>query len=111
MTVRVALVLCLLFGSSAAAAEKERCAIPGERIHWLVDWCMLKMETDDEIAVSACIEKEHKAPGRDGCQSKRQFKRRMCELRIERGTLQGTVAACVGDPAFKGRTVEKGGVG
>ena len=111
MTVRGVLVLCLLLGSSGAAAQSARCAIPGERIQWIADWCMLKMETDDEIAVSACIEKERKAPGANACESKRHFKRHMCELRIAQGTLKGTVAACVGDPAFKGRTVEKGGVG
>ena len=72
---------------------------------------MLKMETDDEIAVSDCIEQEGKRRFANSCASNTHFKKRMCELMIQSGTKAGTVDRCVRDPAFKGRTVERGGVG
>jgi hypothetical protein len=87
------------------------CVAPGEPIQWRADYCMLKMETDDEIAVSECMEKEGKRRFPNACASSTHFKNRMCALRIQNGTKAGTIAQCVKDPSFKGRTVERGGVG
>lgn len=72
---------------------------------------MLKMETDDEIAVSGCIEDEMKRSFRSGCASNVHFKRSMCDLMIRAGTRSGTVEQCLRDPSFKGRTVRNKGVG
>lgn len=72
---------------------------------------MLKMETDDEVAVSDCIEEERTKPFSSNCASNLHFKRNMCELMIRNGTRPGTVDQCVKDSTFKGRTVEAGGVG
>jgi hypothetical protein len=72
---------------------------------------MLKMETDDEIAVSDCIEEEGKRRFASSCASNTYFKKRMCELVIRNGSKAGTVDRCVKDPTFKGRTVQDGGVG
>ena len=80
-------------------------------MHWRVDYCMVKMETDDEIAVSGCIEEEGKRRFRDACAGNTFYKRRICQAVIRHGGRAGTVEACVKDPAFKGRTVERGGVG
>ena len=80
-------------------------------MHWVADYCMLKMETDDEIAVSACIEEERKARFPSPCVSNTHFKKRMCAQMIRNGTKSGTLDQCVNDPIFKGRTVEAGGVG
>ena len=87
------------------------CPAPGEPMHWRVDYCMLKMETDDEIAVSDCIEAQGKRRFRDACASNTHFKRRMCQRMIGQGTRDGTLAQCLADPAFQGRTVRHGGVG
>lgn len=100
-----------LFASHSLAEAPTACPAPGEPIHWRVDYCMMKMETDDEIAVSGCIEDEGKRRFRTACAGNTHFKRRMCELMIRSGSKTGTVADCVKDPAFKGRTVEAGGVG
>jgi hypothetical protein len=88
-----------------------QCAADGEPIQWVADYCMLKMETDDEIAVSGCIEEERKKTFPNSCASNLHFKKGMCEAMIRNGTKAGTVAECVKDPTFKGRTVEAGGVG
>jgi len=104
------IILVLAFGLSFAASESS-CPADGEAAHWVADYCMLKMETDDEIAVSACMEEERKPIFPSDCASNLHFKRRMCELMISIGTRAGTANQCVSDPTFKGRTVEAGGVG
>jgi hypothetical protein len=107
---RAVLALALLTEVSLATAMTP-CLAPGEPIHWRVDYCMLKMETDDEIAVTGCIEKEGKRRFRNSCASNTHFKKRMCELMIQNGTKAGTLDACMKDPTFKGRTVRNRGVG
>jgi hypothetical protein len=89
----------------------SQCAVEGESIQWIADYCMLKMETDDEIAVSDCIEAELQKSFPDSCASNVHFKTNMCEAVIHNGTKSGTVDQCVKDPTFKGRVVEAGGVG
>jgi hypothetical protein len=98
----------LAWGPHLAAAP---CVAPGEPIHWRADYCMLKMETDDEIAISECLESEGKRRFRDACGSNIHFKREMCALMIQNGTRTGKVEPCLQDPSFRGRTVERGGVG
>jgi hypothetical protein len=87
------------------------CLAPGEPVQWRADYCMLQMETDDEIAVSDCMEREGKRGFRNACASNTHFKRGMCALVIQNGTRAGTMEQCVKDPNFKGRTVQRGGVG
>lgn len=96
---------------AAAAGAAPPCPVQGDRIHWVVDYCMMKMETDDEIAVSDCIEAERAKRFRSACASNTHYKQRMCEQMVRQELRKGTVAQCVRDPAFKGRTVERGGVG
>jgi hypothetical protein len=105
---RAALAVGSCFTSAAAAAP---CAAPGEPVQWIADYCMLKIETDDEIAASGCIEGEMKRSFPSACASNVHFKRTMCELMVRAGTRSGTVEQCVRDPSFKGRTIENNGVG
>lgn len=72
---------------------------------------MLKMETDDEIAVSGCIDKEGKRRFPNACASNTHFKKKMCALMIRNGTRAGASGQCVNDAGFKGPTVQKRGVG
>lgn len=106
-----AVFLIALLAWSSFASAAGACPAAGEPIHWVADYCMLRMETDDEIAVSRCIEEEGKARFRDACASNTHFKKRMCEQVIRNGTRAGTLEQCVQDPGFKGRTVRAGGVG
>jgi catechol 2,3-dioxygenase-like lactoylglutathione lyase family enzyme len=83
------------------------CLAPGEPVQWRAGYCMLQMETDDEIAVSDCMEREGKRGFRNACASNMRFKRRMCALTVQNGTRAGTIEQCVKDPNFKGRTVQR----
>lgn len=100
-----------LLACTAGAAAADPCPAPGEPLHWIADYCMLTLETDDEIAASACIEQESRRRFRSACAGNTHFKKSMCEVTIRSGTRSGTVDQCVRDPSFKGRTVERGGVG
>jgi hypothetical protein len=107
---RAVVTLVLLTAASLANAETQ-CLAAGEPIHWRVDYCMLKMETDDEIAVSGCIEEEGQRRFPNPCASNTHFKKRMCERMIQNGTKTGTLDGCMKDRTFKGSTVRNGGVG
>jgi len=111
MNAALVLSLALAIGVSSVRAESAHCAAPGEPVQWAADYCMLKMETDDEIAVSGCIEEERNKRFPSACASNLHFKRNMCELVVRHGTRPGTVDQCVKDPTFKGRVVAAGEVG
>jgi hypothetical protein len=102
--------LWIVFALAYAPAIKDDCVVKGEPIQWAADYCMLKMQTDDEIAVADCIDAAMKKDSGSACDSTARFKRSMCEIMIQAGTRAGDVQECVDDPAFKGRTVEAGGV-
>lgn len=107
---RPALTLAWIVALSSQVTAAP-CIAPGEPIQWRADYCMLKMETDDEIAVSGCIESEGKRRFQNACASNAYFKKKMCALVIQNGTRAGSVEQCLKDPDFKGRTVQEGGVG
>jgi hypothetical protein len=107
---RAACALALLTALAPVHAAAA-CLAPGEPIHWRADYCMLEMQTDDEIAVSQCLAREGKRRFADACASNTHFKKRMCELMIRNGTKTGSLSACMNDRNFKGRTVRNGGVG
>jgi hypothetical protein len=112
-TVGASVLSALWIGFAVVVAPTigDDCTVKGEPIQWAADYCMLKMQTDDEIAVSGCIDEEMKKAPAAACDRTAHFKRGMCEAMIGAGTRGGTVPECVDDPAFKGRTVEAGGVG
>ena len=104
-------LLAALLALPAFAAGPGRCAIPGERIHWIADYCMAKLETDDEIAAGDCIGAELKRAPKGACAAKRKYKRALCELSIRHGHVGNGVEACLKDRAFMGSTVRNGGIG
>ena len=108
MALRGFALAALLLPSIASAAD---CPIEGELVWWVADACMARLETDDEIAVSGCIQREMARESRSPCDDKRRFKEALCGLSIARGTPPGELAACVADPAFRGPTVRHQGVG
>jgi hypothetical protein len=111
--IRTHLLAAVLAGTAWPVAAQERpvCPAPGKRIQWIADYCMLRMETDDEIAVSGCIEAEMQRKFATACQAKLHFKAAMCRTLVGNGTRPGTVQACTQDRTFMGRTVEQGGAG
>jgi hypothetical protein len=111
---RTPIFLGLILAFIAAApvvAQPGECRIPGEKIHWLADFCMAALETDDEIPASACIEEELKKSFTDDCAAKLHYKSAMCDQAISRQQRKGGVSQCVRDAGFVGATVRNGGVG
>jgi hypothetical protein len=98
------------FGGMARAAGPD-CPVEGELVHWIADYCMAHLETDDEIVAGDCIADELKKSEKDTCSRKRDYKQALCELARARGTLTVPVEQCVSDRNFAGRTVQHGGVG
>jgi hypothetical protein len=108
------LALCALLWSLprvAATAAEAACPIDGEVVQWAADYCMLALETDDEIAASDCIATELQREYASACAAKQQLKFAQCELAISKGLRSGTPAQCAQDPDFAGNTVRNQGVG
>jgi hypothetical protein len=105
------LAALLALAGARAFAQPAPCAVPGEPVQWVADWCMATLQTDDEIAASDCIARHPVSAFASGCAAKRHFKRELC--RVLRGPQAGADAlrACVADPQVMGRTVREGGVG
>ena len=111
---RLLLLPVLLAALSAAAsvhAQSRECAAPGMKIHWMADYCMSKLETDDEIAASDCIDAELKRAFKSDCAAKIHYKNALCRLSVSRKLRTGGVRDCVADRTFMGPTVRNGGVG
>lgn len=96
----------VLLVSFAAAAQAADCPVPGEKIHWIADYCMAQIGTDDEIPAMDCIMEHDKKKYADDCAAKRHYKRELCQV-----VKPGEVERCMSDPQFMGRTVRNGGVG
>jgi len=107
-------ILGLLIAISAAApasAQRRECPVEGTKTHWIVDYCMSKLETDDEIPASACIGEELKRAFKNDCAAKLYYKRAMCQQSISIRQRERSVGACVADKGFMGYTVRNKGVG
>ena len=107
-------ILALLIAISAAtpaSAQRRECPVEGTKTHWIVDYCMSNLETDDEIAASDCIGDELKRAFKNDCAAKLYYKRAMCQKSISTRQREGSVGSCVADRDFKGYTVRNKGVG
>jgi hypothetical protein len=109
----VAATVSALFVSVAATSEElpGACNVRGEVIQWVADYCMLKMQTDDEIAVSDCIAENQEKAFPTECAAKIHYKKTMCGLFDTTGNSAEAIDRCVLDPNAMGRTVQHGGVG
>lgn len=96
---------------AASDVPPDSCHVQGERIQWIADYCMLKMQTDDEIAVSDCIAENHEQAFSNECAAKIHYKEAMCGLIASNAGSTAAMESCVLDPDFMGRTVKNGGVG
>lgn len=109
---RILASLCAIGSSLAGAAvSAPACRVPGTPMHWIADYCMATLGTDDEIAASGCIDRERAVAFASACSAKIHYKRAMCELAVQRDAWPGSVASCVADSTFVGPTVRNGGVG
>ena len=107
-------ILVLLIAISAAtpaSAQPRECPVVGIKIHWIADYCMSNLETDDEIAASDCIGDELKRVFKNDCAAKLYYKRAMCRKAISTRQREGSIGSCMADTEFKGYTVRNKGVG
>ena len=72
---------------------------------------MSKLETDDEIAASPCIDAELKRAFKDDCAAKIFYKYALCRLSISRKLRPDGIRNCLADKTFMGPMVRNGGVG
>jgi hypothetical protein len=103
-------LLAALAAATPVLAQARECSAAGEKIHWMADYCMSKLETDDEIAASSCIEAELKRAFKSNCAAKIHYKSALCRLAITRKQ-RPDMKSCIADKAFMGSTVRNGGVG
>lgn len=102
--------LLALAGAPAFAQPAPPCAVPGEPVQWVADWCMATLQTDDEIAASDCVARHPVSAFASGCAVKLHFKRELCRVLRPDGGAEA-LRSCVADPQVMGRTVREGGVG
>jgi len=111
LTVLIFLPLVLLPVASTYGASTVACSIAGPRIHWIADYCMSKLQTDDEITASDCINEEILIAYPDECVAKYHYKGALCQLAISRNTQSGSIESCLNDKRFMGSTVRNKGIG
>ena len=106
------LFVSMLLGSNSNSAElpEAECPIQGELVHWIADYCMLTLGTDDEIAAGDCIARELVVVSDDQCKSKQKYKRAMCKAVATRDR-KTTTEQCMADRSFAGSVVTNEGVG
>ena len=105
------LLLAAITAATPVFAQTRECSVAGTKIHWVADYCMSKLETDDEIAASSCINVELARVFMSDCEAKFYYKKTMCQLAISRKHRQDNIKSCLADKEFKGSTVRNGGVG
>ena len=98
-------------GSVASDEPRAECPVEGDLIHWVADYFMASIGTDDEIAASDCIGRERRRVFDGECAAKLHYKRAMCELAVKYHPRPGPIAACVADRSFMGHTVRNRGSG
>ncbi len=111
MSCRTVCALVAFFLSTGVPAAEAPCPIKGELVHWIADYCMARIGTDDEIAASRCIGEQLKMAHKNTCEGKQHYKRALCAAAISNGAFRDPLERCVADPHFSGATVRNGGVG
>ena len=92
-------------------AHSRECPVAGMGIHWIADYCMSKLETDDEIAASSCINSQAARAFKTECAARIYYKKALCRLAIARKQRPNDIKKCLADTTFVGPTVRNGGVG
>lgn len=104
-------LLIAMSAATPASAQRRECPVEGTKTHWIVDYCMSQLETDDEIPASDCIGKELKRAFKNDCAAKLYYKRAMCRKSISTKQRDGSIGSCIADKGFRGSTVRNKGVG
>ena len=106
-----ALIVAAISASTPLLAQPRECPVAGTKTHWMVDYCMSTLETDDEIAASSCISAELARTFAGDCEAKVYYKKAMCQRTISLRQRPDDIDHCLADKSFMGSTVRNGGVG
>ena len=81
------------------------CSHPGEPINWVLRYCAIEYQTDDEIFLqkSKCFEKALADVHSKGnaCQIKEKYKRLSCKALVEKYRTRESVTLCLEDHSLK----------
>lgn len=81
------------------------CPYSGEPINWVLRYCAIEYQTDDEIFLqkTPCFEKAladlHSKAG--ACQIKEKYKRHYCKTAVEKFRIRESVVLCMEDHSIK----------
>lgn len=107
---KIAILLIFLFPFTSYGGE---CNVTGDAILWAYDSCLWAHETDDSIhpGVIKCVEKAQKEIAQFGeCQSKRIFKKRICNLAKQWKLEVPNPQTCMAIDQALGAAVRTGGI-
>jgi hypothetical protein len=76
-------------------------------VQWIADYCAASIDSDNQSAAAACIREESRTRFDSSCVAKQHYKRELCKLLIDGGSVAGPLDRCANDPALLGRTVER----
>src|SRR6266849_7773713 len=96
----VVALLTILLCPPTQGAEPQ-CDIPGSTMHWIADYCMYRVGTDDfgSPEVSKCFTTENpKNP--DTCANRKKYKKKICELM--KSYFDNSTEKCMADKTFSG---------
>ena len=91
------------------------CAVSGDLLHWEIDYCLGKLETDDftgnHTAVGKCMANlnQSKAYPKDECSKKTYLKTEHCKS-LMKYQKKLKIENCLKSDEFNSRTVQNGGV-
>jgi hypothetical protein len=93
----------LIFMASSAWS----CEIPGYAEDWAIDYCMVLIDTDDEMdfGVLKCLTNMDID---DSCETVAFYKTEYCKLLIADGNYSGSTQSCQDDRSIMGPTVKSG---
>ena len=106
----LALVTAFIFLLSPLAQGAEaQCEIQGDTMHWIADYCIYKVSTDDFASpeVVKCFTTENTG-NPDSCANRKKYKMKICELM--KSYFYNSTEKCMADKTFSGPTVRNGGV-
>ncbi len=99
--IAIVVTASLAIWTQAESADTSRCLYPAKPINWIMKYCSLVAETDDEIAIqeSQCVKRaQADLKSKDECAVKTKFKTKTCTLLLSKKyTDHKSVADCLKD--------------
>jgi hypothetical protein len=99
--IAIVVTASLAIWTQAESADSSRCLYPAKPINWILKYCSLIAETDDEIAIQGtqCFKRaQSDLKSKDECAVKTKYKTKACTLLLSKKyTDHKSVADCLKD--------------